>query len=480
MSSDMKPGMKNFPHLTLLSKLILIAMLVLCLANALLHDPYVGYDVDDHIAYIKSLAQARLPDIEDSDEFFSPPLPYIIPALFYGVFNLSIFLTLKLAQLINVLLALGSALAVVRICNRVLAGNHHCQNLTLISLLSLPVFYKTHAFVRAEPYLVFFILLYVEQCINLWKARVSPARFSLYSGGLFGAALLSRQWGILILPAVLLFVFLLLRVQRECRTRLFIAFTVSGLVAFLISGWFYISLLVRFGSLTTFNREPTGHFSLKNKAASFYIGRGNGRLFSDPIRDSFDNQLFPIFYTETWGDYWQYYLVYGKDLRTLDPIQGDRLFRALQEDIMPTWLQTNRHEIAQYLGRVNLISMIPTGFALLCFGWGFMISIKSIFNQDRYADALHVPLFTTIILSTLLGYLWFLIQYPSPDGDTIKSTYVLQIFPFIALLMGLFGAQISRDKHWIYPAIFGLILLIFLHNLGSVITHYFSFARGVP
>jgi hypothetical protein len=466
--------MKDFSHLTLLSKLILIAMLVLCLANALLHDPYVGYDVDDHIAYIKSLVQARLPDIEDSDEFFSPPLPYIIPALFHGVFNLSIFLTLKLAQLINVLLALGSALAVLRICNRVLAGSHQCQNLTLISLLSLPVFYKSHAFIRAEPYLVFFILLYVEQLINLWKARVKPAHFSLYSGGLFGAALLSRQWGILVLPAVFLFAFLLLRVQSERRTRLFVAFTVSGFIAFLISGWFYISLWVRFGSLTTFNREPTEHFSLKNKAVSFYIGGGNDRLFSDPIRDSFDNQLLPIFYTETWGDYWQYYLVYGKDLRTQDPIQGDRLFRALQEDPLPTWLHTNRYEIAQYLGRVNLISLIPTGTALLCFACGVMVSIRSIFNQASYSDSLHIPLFTTIILSTLLGYLWFLIQYPSPDGDTIKATYVLQIFPFIALLIGLFGAQISRDKHRIYPAMFGSILLIFLHNLGSVITHYFS------
>jgi hypothetical protein len=468
----MSSGMKTFSKLSILSKLILIVMLVLCLINALRHNPYIGYDIGDVIGYIETLAQARLPEVEDSDEFFSPPLPYVIPALFNGVFNLSLYLTLKLAQGINVLLALGSALVVVRISDRISRANHPFQNLTLITLLILPVWYKSHAHIRAEPYVLFFILLYVEQLIDLWKDRVTPNRFSLFSGGLFGAALLSRQWAILILPAVFIFAALLLKIQNERRLQLLQAFILSGIVAFLVSGWFYISLLARFGSLTAFNREPTDHFSLKNKAKSYYIGQGNGQLFSDPVRDSFDNQLIPIFYTETWGDYWQYYLVYGKDLRTEDPIQGDRLYKALKQDPTPDWLKTNRAEIAPYLGRVNLISILPTTLALICFGWGLLTSIKFIFNHTHYPNMLHVPLFTTIILSTLIGYLWFLIQYPSPDGDTIKATYVLQIFPFMAFLFGFVGARLSKAKTWIYPFILGLFVFTFLHNLGSMLTRY--------
>lgn len=462
----------TFSKLTFLSKLILIVILVLCFVNALLHNPYVGYDAGDVVAYIESLAQARLPEVEDSDEFFAPPLPFVIPALFNGVFNLSLFLTLKLAQVINVFLALGSALVVVRISDRTLRANHPYQNLTLITLLTLPVWYKSHAHIRAEPYVVFFILLYIEQLIDLWKNRVSPHRFSLFSGGLFGAALLSRQWAILILPAVFLFAAFLLKTQNERRIQLLKAFTLSGIIAFLVSGWFYISLLVRFGSLTAFNREPTDHFSLKSKAQSFYIGLGNGLLFSDPVRDSFDNQLIPIFYSETWGDYWQYYLVNGRDMRTEDPIQGDRLYKALQEDPLPTWINTNRDEIAPYLGRVNLISLLPTTFALICFGWGLLISIKCISNPTHYPDLLHIPLFTTIILSTLIGYLWFLIQYPSPDGDTIKASYVLQIFPFMALLIGSVGARLSESKSRIYPFIISLFVFTFIHNLGSLFSRY--------
>ena len=466
--------MKTFSKLTFLSKLILIVMLVLCFVNALLHNPNVGYDAGDVVAYVETLAQGRLPGVEDSDEFFAPPLPFVIPALFYGVFNLSLFLTLKLAQVINVFLALGSALVVVRISDRTSRANHPYQNLTLITLLTLPVWYKSHAHIRAEPYLVFFILLYVEQLIDLWKERVDPTRFSLYSGALFGAALLSRQWAILILPAVFLFAILLLRIQIERRLLLSKAFALSGVIAFLISGWFYISLFIRFGSLTAFNREPTVKFSLKNKAASFYLGSGNGQLFSDPVRDSFDNQVIPIFYTELWGDYWQYYSVYGEDVRTENPIQGDRLYKALQEDPPPAWLQTNRTAIAAYLGRVNLISILPTAIMLISIGWGLLTSLKCIFDHKNNSGFLHVPLFTTIILSTLIGYLWFLIRYPSPDGDTIKATYVLQIFPFISLLIGFGSDRISDAKSRRFSLIMGLFLFTFIHNLGSVITRYFS------
>jgi F0F1-type ATP synthase membrane subunit a len=96
------------------------------------------------------------------------------------------------------------------------------------------------------------------------------------------------------------------------------------------------------------------------------------------------------------------------------------------------------------------------------------------FNPTRYPDLLHIPLFTTIILSTLIGYLWFLIQYPSPDGDTIKATYVLQIFPFMALLIGSVGARLSESNSRIYPFIFSLFVFTFVHNLGSLFSRYIS------
>ena len=332
-----------------ITKLLLLGLLIVGLINAFLHDPHVGYDADDYATYIETLASGRLPGIEDSGEFFTPPIPFLTPAILSAILNLHPELVLKLAQIINVLLALGSALVLVRISDRITSGDPKARNLSLAFLLTLPVFYKSHAFVRAEPYLLFFILLYIEQLVILPKERVNPLVFSIYSGILFGAVLLARQWGILILPGVFLYALLLMVTQKERRKILFLSFAFSGVIAFIVSGWFYLSLFNRYGSVTAFNRNPAERFSLKNKPASFYIGIADKELFTDPVRDSFDNQVIPILYAETWGDYWQFFVVFGEDLRSGSPVQADLLYHAIERDHSPAWLQTNRFEIAPYL-----------------------------------------------------------------------------------------------------------------------------------
>jgi hypothetical protein len=46
-----------------------------------IHDPRIGYDSVEHILYMQTLSHGRLPRQADSNEFFSPPLPYIPGAL---------------------------------------------------------------------------------------------------------------------------------------------------------------------------------------------------------------------------------------------------------------------------------------------------------------------------------------------------------------------------------------------------------------
>jgi hypothetical protein len=462
----------NVNKLDTVSKLLIISGVLITLLNAYLHDPYVGYDAGDYASYIDSLSEGQLPGWEDSDEFFTPPLPFVLPALIKFILRIPILPTLKVAQFFNVLLAFASALILARICNRFSEGNQVCRNLALVFLLMLPVFYKTHAFVRAEPYLLVFILLYVELLIRLANERFNPYGFSIQSGLVFGAIVLSRQWGILILPAVFVYAIILVLKDRTRRSSLIKGFILSGLIAFVVSGWFYFSLFDRFGSVTAFNREPAEQFRLKNKPASFYIGTGNSKLFSDPVRDSFDNQLIPILYTETWGDYWVFFQVYGQDLRSGKYLQNGLLPKAINEQGSEAWLETNRYDVSPYLGRVNLVSVLPTSIAALGAIWVFVFVLRNTFSSDKETNYLPVLLILMIIPSTMVGYLWFLIQYPTLDGDTIKATYVLQIFPFIGILLGLFGERINRKHMWFYPAILLIFLLVFIHNLPATLTNY--------
>src|SRR5579862_8457607 len=61
-----------------------------------------------------------------------------------------------------------------------------------------------------------------------------------------------------------------------------------------------------------FNRGGARGLSLGNETGRFYFGLGDGRLFTEPLRPNFPNELIPIFYSETWGDYWEFFLVYAK------------------------------------------------------------------------------------------------------------------------------------------------------------------------
>ena len=58
-----------------------VALNVIVLYNTIHQPPAIGYDAEDHYANVRILAQGRLPTKAESNEFFSPPIPYIAPAI---------------------------------------------------------------------------------------------------------------------------------------------------------------------------------------------------------------------------------------------------------------------------------------------------------------------------------------------------------------------------------------------------------------
>ena len=58
-----------------------IAINLLVLVNALLHSPFVGYDIPEHLKNVTAISQFHLPVKGESREYYSPPLPYLIPAI---------------------------------------------------------------------------------------------------------------------------------------------------------------------------------------------------------------------------------------------------------------------------------------------------------------------------------------------------------------------------------------------------------------
>ncbi len=446
---------------------LFILINTLVLSNAIRHYPLVGYDAPDHVAYILTLAQRRLPTLADTVEFFSPPLPYSLPALArYGAEGrLAVTAAAKIAQLQNWLISLAVTWLLVKITQLARPGRWSFSAAALAWLGVLPVYYKTLAFVRGEPWVMLFALLIAWELLRLavGETAVPRKRDALRTGLWLGLGILSRQWAFLLFPAVGLFMLLLWRKGKSAPSADFSSWFQAGLVmlgtAALIGGWFYGYLYRQYGTLTAFNRAPSAQFSLGNQPLDFYLGAGDGQLFRDPVRPHFANQLLPKLYAELWGDHEAYFLVTGQDKRNGAWLPGWKLEKALSQTPLPAWLQTNRWQIAPYLGLVNRIALLPTLFLLAAVLWNGR-ALRIIWRKQASPADWLAALSLFILLFSVAGYLWFLIQYPMPDkGDTIKATYLLHVYPFGAILAANWMAQWRGRHPRFYRAIWVMLLL---------------------
>ena len=345
-----------------ISLLVAFALInALVLTNACLHDPRIGYDAFSHRDYIQVLAQGHLPTSAESDEFFSPPLPYVFPALLMATAGMSVFKAMKMAQLLQALLSIGLIFFLIKIC-RLISPRRMVALGAIIFVGILPVYYKSFAFVRGEPYVAFFAVVAIYYFLRIFLQNEFTWPNIVAAGCAAGGAMLSRQWGVLLLPALGLFGAVEWFGRSRHRLSIFKATTMILTIAIAASAWFYVGLKQKFGSATAFNRQRTATFSFSNQPRSFYFGVAPDLLFSKPVRPSFANELIPIFYSEVWGDYWCFFGVFGKDSRSADDLRmsGPWLSQFEVWNEIPPWMVTNYSAMGAYLGRVNVVSIFPS------------------------------------------------------------------------------------------------------------------------
>lgn len=442
------------------SSSILVALYIIINAiviiNAILHNPIVGYDVSEHLKNVKYLAQFSLPTPQQSAEFFSPPLPYVMPAALYA-FLTSLLASLpsiadkvamaaagKAAQMVNIFLSLGLTFFLLMLCETLRPGNRVLKITTLGMLAILPVYYKTFAQARPEPYVAFFFVLSMYLIIDLGQGQSSLTK-QLALGGSLGLLLLARQWGFFLFPGLV--IFFLWRSWQDRDNALYYLKTlgIALFCAFLIGGWFYLYLYGQYGTITAFNRPGSAYFSFSNQPGYFYFDLGLKKLFSSPLRDAFPNRFLPIMYSEIWGDYWGYFLA---DMYNLS--------RA------PLSL----------LVRMNVFGIFPTLLLLGGLIFGGYYFFRQILARDRDMVSQGISLMFLVIITSLFAYGWFIIKYPSYNkGDTIKATYLIYIFPFLCLMASEFIYALGKNSSWIQRIIFACLLVVGLHNLQGLITH---------
>jgi drug/metabolite transporter (DMT)-like permease len=134
---------------------------------------------------------------------------------------------------------------------------------------------------------------------------------------------------------------------------------------------------------------------------------------------------------------------------------------------------TNLDTMSPYLGRILVISIIPTVILLAGLALGVRAIIIAIRRGGDDVRSHLVPAFLSAsILLTLAGYFWFIVSYPSETGDTIRAAYMLQIYPPMAVLAG--WALLHAQRRWprLFLVALCLLLAATIHNAGAFFTRY--------
>ena len=435
-------------------KIILFVILFIMIFNVFSYYHEFGYDGQDHKWYIEVLP-LDLPTQNDTKEFFSPPLPYLFPSIIDSIcdklveanltfINCSVFYgnVTQLFQLVMFFIIFFFYFIFFILLGEI----KNYKNFSLILLLLIPVNYKTFIMIRGEPYVSFFFFLILYLLFSIISKNKEINRQDYIFLTLLMAGLgLSRQWGLLLLPGIFLSIFLVKKYKdkefSKKYTRLVFS---SSVMSFPLYFWFYIHLFINYGSITAFNREPLP-FNFSNQSTSFYFDFALADLFTRPIRGfSLENKLFPILYSETWGDYFGYFLI--------THAKGG--------------LNAN-YEIVPYLGRVNLFALLPT--FLFIFGIFYFFVIFKKFNINQKI------IYTTFLLCISfmwIGYMWFVIKYPNySKGDTIKATFILQLIQLLPFFGSIFVIH-NLKKRWIFNLLYSVFIFILIHNIPAMISRY--------
>lgn len=425
------------------------------LINAFLHDPLVGYDLSQHLKNIQFLSHLSWPNANQSKEFFSPPLPYVFPALIYAILkylvtslNITFAIALKSAQFMNFLLSLGVTYFLLLLCDKARPKDFITKVTALGILALMPVYYKTFSQIRPEPYVIFFFILAAYLIIQVGTQKASLL-MKLSLGVSMGLLILSRQWGFFLFFSMIIFFIWRILIDKQNIAYYFKTICISGGGALLVGGWFYAYIHSLYGTITAFNRSGAATFSFFNQPRDFYFSLPLAQLFSIPRRPNFPNQLIPIIYSETWGDYWGFFLWNRNELRSA-----------------PNSL----------LWRLNVFGVFPTLLLIVGFLYGFLNFIISTIKKQLSVSNSVYSLSMIIICVSLLGYGWFIIRYPSlGKGDTIKATYIIYIFPFLCLLAGEVVRKISLRSRLLKNIIFSGLFIVGVNNLPGLITRRWWF-----
>ncbi len=418
-------------------------MLLLCLLHGgiLLFNfdrvpPTHGYDWPGHLAYVQYVADHwRAPPPEMTPQFFNPPLYYFSTAIVHRITGIEL---VRSGQSLNLVLALATVVLLLA-CARRLWRDDLLPALWFIGFYVLnPTVYRTFGMVRPEAMLIPLFAAAVWLVVTEHAAGPERNKFAVVSGCLAGLAFGTRQWGLFLEIAFIIWLLLSFWRSRSVERHLWAMWRCIGLQvgSFLVLAVLF--LIIRGGSPLAFNASPLW------PERAFLTRLDLPALFSYPVRPALDYRLWPVLYADYWGDYWRYWR------------------EALIHDPMPTSARTVASMVR------SMWAALPASLLAVA---GFLISGTRLVGSDHSGarSRLH-QLARVLTVVSLLGFVSFAALYAQPGkGDTVKSVYVVYLIPFWGWLSSIVAYAIvqalPRSRLGLYLAL--ALLAVFVVPNGA-------------
>jgi hypothetical protein len=385
----------------------LIAALALVAGwNAYKYPSGAGYDVRQHQEYADLLIHhGEIPGPESRSEYYTPPV-------FYALAGAATVVgehvhggdPHKLGQVLNWLVLLATAGVLWLLARELFPSRAWLQLSALAFFCFLPVVLRVGAMFHPEPLSMMLTAVALLLAARMLGRPDYRWQLAAATGVALGLGQLVRAFSLWTFAAVAL-AFVMARAWRP----LAVVLAATAIVA---SPW-YIRQAVKYGD-PVFDRPTRQEAIWERRPASFYFGLGLPEVFTDPIRPSFRNEAIPTTYSEVWGDY------FG-------------VWRGSRE-------------------RQSFLGLLPT---LLALGGWIVLLVRSRQIPARFAAAVLPGL-------GLLGYLFFTVSYPTPDGDVLKASYMLTTAPAWALAFGYALDRLPRRLRLIIAGVLAASALVSL------------------
>jgi hypothetical protein len=380
-----------------------------------------GYDAYANSLYADVIRDHhRLPTETESGVWHTPPLFFFVAALIDSH---------RGVQVLDGIAALVVVVFAGLIARELFPRSRAIQLATLVFAALAPVLTRTAVMYHPEPLGTALAVAGLYVVVRA-LARGRPGLWTGATAGLlFGLGTLTRTWTLAFAAASCLALLLRAWLNRE-REPVWGATLLVGVLLVLSLPWF-IHQAREHGSPFAFNRPAPNESFFSRRPASFYTSLDVEAVFSRPYAPNYLNHLWPVTYTDWWGDYWRYFELPYENISSppeLPPKYENPRVRQSYVGIAPSILAV-----------VGLLGALVVGI------------------RRRELGLLLLPV---AIVALGLEYLVFQIAYPHPDGDTIKAAYLLDAVAPLAVCAAFALVSLSRAGRYVMIA----VLLLFAYT----------------